>query len=1465
MIRLNWKAVGILLVTLAALGAGTVALYRYQKNRTTAGFLATAKAAAAAGDREAAREAYLLYLQRRPADVEALRDLGRQLDALAATGQDNRVDVLECYNRLLDLRPDDREVRRHVIDVLVDRRPQDTVLDTYSQVSPDDATAIRRHVLVLNPEAPGTPPGEAAALLEARGLAEIRLNDRKAAPETFEKALERDGSRILAARILAGLLADPSAEGYTPDTAKKASGLMDAMVAANEAIKDNPRLAAAYLERGVFRRFTGATGWREDLDRALKLDPKGLAVLLQAGQFAAIDGKLDEARARLKQAIAADSKDPRAYRLLADIELQANRPEEAAAWLQEGKKAIGGARPDPNLNWSLTTVLAQTGKLSDARQELAEYRGLRLDYNSPEARLARAAETQFVEAIIALGEAKTPAENARAAALLTRINPESLARAGQNPLDSTYYLTLAAAYARSIDRSGPPEAAGEARNKAIAALRRAIALRPTSALPLLTLAGLLRSAPIDPKLDDPARAAAAAGQLRDAAEVLEAGLAQFPATPEDPATRDNLGRVLAGLIQIRLTEQAALPKKERSFAAVDRLIERGRNATPDSAAFNEVALGYYAATGRLEAASADLKARADKSTDPDLWAALARSLTLQGRPAEAVASLDEAAKKLGDRVPLRLARAAAEQARRNPEAALAALTAGIDALPTDERPGLWQQVARIQIARRDYDAAKVALDRWSTLRPRQVEPHAELFRIALGLQNEKDARTELAAIEERDGKGGFQTLCSRVDLALNFETPEQAEAAIKALEDAYPQRWETHLARGLFLEQKRADTDGAIKAYKRALEITPAPGIVARLAALYAKAGKVDELASLQREAGGSSAAVTQISVGALASAGRKDRAAELAADLAQGNPEALNVQLWQAEVLRNLGNPEEAAKKLKEIIKANPQQLDPWVSLLMLQVGQKQTDEAAATLEAMKPAVRVDYPEIVWARCALALGDRAAADRDFKAALGRWPADPLVVPTVVAYFRQAGRDPEAVAALREAHRLQPDARWATNQLAELLAGRAATWPEALALVEPPPPAGRETGLDRLVRANVYARGPGAAEKEKAIALLKDLADDPTNTRTTETRLLLAELYREQGKVLESLDQARLATANSNSLPALAFFIDRALENDRVADARQALSRLEAGEPDSLRTAVLRARVLLKEGKPTEGIAGLQQALASLSAGDPDATYLLAAPPLLFQLGDAAAGAQALAQVATLRPDLAWAMTPALVQAGRLDEAFGLAERTLGTEQAAGAVGLLVQSVFRQPLNEAIIARLDGLLAAALKPNPKLANLLIAQATIRHFQRRYDEEVAIYKAVLKDDPARSDFLNNLAWTLSESLDQPEEALTYVDKALEKTPGEPSIADTRGMILLRLKRYPEAIQVFTAAAQDARLTSPGVYPVILYHLARAYQADGKPLLAQQALDTAERVGFKKELLALEERADAEAFLNKAPRP
>ena len=116
-----------------------------------------------------------------------------------------------------------------------------------------------------------------------------------------------------------------------------------------------------------------------------------------------------------------------------------------------------------------------------------------------------------------------------------------------------------------------------------------------------------------------------------------------------------------------------------------------------------------------------------------------------------------------------------------------------------------------------------------------------------------------------------------------------------------------------------------------------------------------------------------------------------------------------------------------------------------------------------------------------------------------------------------------------------------------------------------------------------------------------------------------------------------------------------------------------------------------------------------------------------------------------------------------------------------------------------------------------------------------DEGIRYLEQAFRLNPDSYAALNNLAWGLA-SGDEPDlpRALTLIDEARRKAPNDLNVRDTRGRILAKLKRWPEALAELEAAAPLLRGNAE-------YHRATAevYEALNLHDLARQAREAAQQ--------------------------
>jgi tetratricopeptide (TPR) repeat protein len=220
---------------------------------------------------------------------------------------------------------------------------------------------------------------------------------------------------------------------------------------------------------------------------------------------------------------------------------------------------------------------------------------------------------------------------------------------------------------------------------------------------------------------------------------------------------------------------------------------------------------------------------------------------------------------------------------------------------------------------------------------------------------------------------------------------------------------------------------------------------------------------------------------------------------------------------------------------------------------------------------------------------------------------------------------------------------------------------------------------------------------------------------------------------------------------------------------------------------------------------------------------------------------------------------PASILASRRkhDEALTLcrtaAEAGTQANDLRDACRIALEVAVASATRAAALQHAGEVVATALRRLPAFDDLRVIQAMIEHLQGSYDDEVHLYRTVLANQPQNPVVLNNLAWALSEGLNQPSEALEKIDELLAIAGPNPENLDTRGVILVRLGRAQEAVKDLEEAV---KANASGLR---LFHLAKAYKKLGRDDDARRLIERARQAGLNATTVDPTERPEIEALL------
>ena len=1390
--RVNGRAVAALAAAAAVIAALVAASWAIQGGRGRSGLLAEARKLAAQGKKDDLALSFLRqYLADRPRDLDAL-DLRGEIGRRSAGSVDHFNEVIKNDEAFLRLDTDlaserNQKVRRRLIGTILavgpmvgqgDRR-YGSAETMARELAAQTKTAqdIRLH-------------GRTLAILGVLGD-RPKLAD---AAKVYEQARAMDPKDVPSAEQLARLyqfeIKDQDAADRTIDGLIKATPEAPAYLAA-------ARFAALRGSEAASRgRIDEADADRRRADamikKAVAAAPKDAETRFAAADLAIAAKRPSEASAHLDQVPEKERSGHRYLMLRGIVDLYENKSADAIEAWTRGLQVTGGTEVD--LTWRLAYVLLQLGRIDEAEPLISQFRRLSgSEEPTPQARYLAALR------LIKLNQPVAAIEELEKARLSV-----------SGPLKPQFHYTLGQAREATRDEAGAMEEYG-----------LALAADSRLSAPRLARARLFQGR----------------GKIDEAADEIRRGL---------EANGDDVALIVAQA-RLELARQARLPKDRRDWKPLEALLKHGNSVAPANPTLAVVGSSLLTAQGQPEAAGDFLeRAAAIDKTDPELWAALAERLAAMGRIDRALATLEHAMEPTaaGDQASLRILRAKYLTAQGHGTEAREGLVRDLDRVRPDQRPQLWMALGEFYNAQNDPKSARKAFTAWADLLPDDPLPALYVLEIALADPSGADPEVVARCLKALAKVGGVYDRIGRAMALLRDpsrpgapEAPKdrerrlnEAETLVKQAEGLAPTQRFPHILRGA-LEQQRNNLDLAVAAYERALKAENGLAVLPRLVALYGGMGKPGEvaLARLRLAYPAAASGIARIGAEAAARKGDKEEAEALARQVVEGTPESLDARVWQARLLNTLGKPEEAEKALRSLVEAQPEAVGPRLALMYFQVGRGDKKAATATVEEMiqksKPEER---PELIWAQAWRVVDDRDRADKAFEAALARWRDDPRVNRAAIDYYQSTGRLAKAEEVLKELLRRDDTQRWAARGLALLISARPTTrpgdvsaWRQAWEMVKDPAPGG-DLPEDRLARALILARGPQAAHRDEAVAMLKALdkdlpADLPAavTSRRVLAGLLLKSRPDQAAEFAAAEAQASSATAAAISLHATALIAAKKFD-----DADRQVARLSAVAPDDASTVTLRARLLRARGQGTDAAAALERSAPEKIAGpDGQAVGKLIVQTLLNELEDQPAAERVATLLAEKFPKARGLLATVEALRGARDKAL---QTYLGVIADGDPVSVRVAArdaltmISRDKFDPRTILMAEQVIDAARKKDDKSTDLLAMAGYLRHYQNRYEEEVKIYADALADHPEDSTILNNYAWTLSEGLHKPDEALERINDAIRRTsPVPPHFYDTRGCIYTRMGRLDDAIADLELSARDR--PSATTYA----HLARAY--------------------------------------------
>lgn len=658
-----------------------------------------------------------------------------------------------------------------------------------------------------------------------------------------------------------------------------------------------------------------------------------------------------------------------------------------------------------------------------------------------------------------------------------------------------------------------------------------------------------------------------------------------------------------------------------------------------------------------------------------------------------------------------------------------------------------------------------------------------------------------------------------------------------------PQWAETHILQGM-LAERQGNLVQAIRELNRAVLYGAQELVVfEKLTELMYRQGMISEARVVLDKLGEQSNRSRRLSSLAMELAGGVDRdQLEVANSGVLARPKDPMAWLWLAQVTEVHSRDavesirvSELEKAEQSLFKANELTEDKDIRIKNAQfnfywmLGRK--SEALEVLERVKVAEGIDDAVrfLSLGQMHLAIGDVPSAIQALQSAIENG-ADAVEVGNRISqlWLRQGDRD-RAISQLEQVHEQAPADKSTRRRLAALLASRdtVADWVRVEELLSPSRT--ENTPDDVRLQVLLLGRKGTLADLSKAEYLLEILVEDPNN-RTDEDRFQLASLYMRHEAILlikqggdsneaRKLSEAagrllKMATSGSQPAPEYIYtYADYLLKKDQYYDALEESQRLTLIAPDGFPTMLLKARLLLANAKPEEAkavvMSWLEAKLVAI-AKDPDvskkAVPLVQAGQAMVVLGNPKEAEKLLREAFTWDSRAAKDYVQALL-------------KTDDATVRQTALEFLVQRAKEDPTNESAMMLADLLkigdtseslmasaeivlsqLEASTQADPQLLRSL---ADLWIWQGKSRQAIDTFRRIIELRPNDVVAMNNLANLLAEEPQGTDEALKFIDRAIEVAGPKPVLLDSKGTILILGQRYPEAIEILQVASEQER--------------------------------------------------------------
>ncbi len=176
------------------------------------------------------------------------------------------------------------------------------------------------------------------------------------------------------------------------------------------------------------------------------------------------------------------------------------------------------------------------------------------------------------------------------------------------------------------------------------------------------------------------------------------------------------------------------------------------------------------------------------------------------------------------------------------------------------------------------------------------------------------------------------------------------------------------------------------------------------------------------------------------------------------------------------------------------------------------------------------------------------------------------------------------------------------------------------------------------------------------------------------------------------------------------------------------------------------------------------------------------------------------------------------------------------------SVGQVCMSIIQgEKKSKEITQRVEKVLTDAQVKFENHPGILLTLGDIRVNQDRYADAEKFYRQILTSYPEHSVAMNNLAWLLTLQGKKLDEALSLINKAIERSGHLASMIDTRACVYIAQGNAEKALKDMDEAVADE------ASPTRLFHQAQALNLANQKYAASSTMQQALKAGLTKDML------------------